>query len=275
MELHGYQVATVRARLEVPKLVAAPQAPLLEAAQPLYARYWLHNRGPAPLGGLPAVAHLHPQSATAEPGDEVVLRLTAVSDCSDAPLSGTVAVVCPDGWQAIPAELPFTLGPAEHVETDVVLAIPGRAQPGPYPVRAQLCVTDAGDNPAPEAWRQVVEDVCVVQVGARREAELVYLLDNPADIALAAGDTAGLTVTVGSHARAELALEAHLISPWGTWEWIGPAALGAALPACGTVELGFDVAPPAWLETGQWWALVRIGCAGRLLYSPAVKVTVT
>ncbi len=80
---------------------------------------------------------------------------------------------------------------------------------------------------------------------------------------------------MGSHACAELALEAHLISPWGTWEWIGPAALGAALPARGTVELGFDVAPPAWLEPGQWWALVRIGCAGRLLYSPAVQVTVT
>ena len=70
-------------------------------------------------------------------------------------------------------------------------------------------------------------------------------------------------------------LEAHLISPWGTWEWIGPAALGAVLPARGTVELGFDVTPPAWLEPGQWWALVRVGCAGRLVYSPAVKVTVT
>ena len=40
-------------------------------------------------------------------------------------------------------------------------------------------------------------------------------------------------------------LEAHLISPWGTWEWIGPAALGARAAARGTVELGFDVAPPA------------------------------
>ena len=72
------------------------------------------------------------------------------------------------------------------------------------------------------------------------EAELVYLADGPsgpsgpADIALAAGDTARLTVTVGTHAGAELALEAHLISPWGTWEWIGPAALGAVLPARGT-----------------------------------------
>ena len=150
-----------------------------EAAQPLYARYWLHNRGPAPLGGLPAVAHLHPQSATAEPGDEVVLRLTAASDCTDATLSGAVAVVCPDGWKAVPAELPFTLCAAEHVEADVVLTIPARARPGPYPVRAQLCITDGSDYPAPEAWRQVVEDVCVVQVGARREAELVYLVGRP------------------------------------------------------------------------------------------------
>jgi alpha-mannosidase len=121
----------------------------------------------------------------------------------------------------------------------------------------------------------VVEDVCVVQVGAASDTELVHLADEPADITLAAGDTARLTVTVGSHACGELALEAHLISPWGTWEWIGPAALGAVLPACGTVDIGFDVAPPVWLEPGQWWALVRIGCAGRVLYSPAVRVIVT
>jgi cyclohexanecarboxylate-CoA ligase len=38
-------------------------------------------------------------------------------------------------------------------------------------------------------------------------------------------------VTVGTDARADLALEAHLISPWGTWEWIGPASCGAVLPA--------------------------------------------
>ena len=69
-------------------------------------------------------------------------------------------------------------------------------------------------------------------------------------------------------------MEAHLISPWGTWEWMGPAAFGAELPAGGTAELGFDVAPPAWVEPGEWWALIRVGCAGRLLYSPAVRVTV-
>ena len=71
VDLHGYQVATVLARLEIPDgwtRRTAALAPHAEAAQPLYARYWLHNRGPAPLGGLPAVAHLHPQSADRRAG---------------------------------------------------------------------------------------------------------------------------------------------------------------------------------------------------------------
>jgi alpha-mannosidase len=277
VELHGYQVATVLARLETKGVSTgfARLAPDAEAAQPLYARYWLHNRGPAPLGGLPAVAHLHPQRVAAEPGGEVVLRLTAASDCSDATLDGAVTVRCPDGWAATPAELPFTLRGGDHREADVVVTVPPRAQPGLYPVRAQLCLT-GDDIPAP--WRQAVEDVCVIEVGAHHEvheAELLYHVDGPGDVELAAGETARLTVTVGTHARAALALEAHLVSPWGTWEWIGPAALGAVLPARGTVELGFDLRPPPGLDPGQWWALVRVGCAGRLVYSPAVKVTVT
>ncbi len=180
--------------------------------------------------------------------------------------------MCPDGWSAAPAELPFTLCSGEYQETDVVVAIPARAKPGLYPIRAQLRLT--GDA-VPAAWRQVVEDVGVVAVGdaATRRPGLPR---RRAHRGHGGGRRSGrLTVTVGTHAGADLALEAHLISPWGTWEWIGPRALGAVLPARGTVELGFAVTPPAWLESGQWWALVRVGCAGRLVYSPAVKVTVT
>jgi alpha-mannosidase len=277
IDLHGYQIATVLARIDVPKVLAgaAELAPQAEAAQPLYARYWLHNRGPAPFGGLPAVAHLHPASVTAEPGGpggEVLLRLTAASDSSDQALSGVVQLVAPDGWSATACELPFSLCAGEHVEADVALTIPAGTEPGLYPVRAQLRITG---NHVPAAWHQVVEDVCVVAVGSPPDTDLVYLVDGPAEIELTAGESARLVVTVGSHARADLALEAHLISPWGTWEWIGPDALGATVPRAGTVELGFDVTPPAWLEPGQWWALVRIGCAGRLLYTPAVQVKVT
>ncbi len=272
--LHGYQICTALARLDLPRLLdaeGAALAPQAESCQPLYARYWLHNRGPAPLGGLPAVAHLHPHRVTGVSGVDVVLRLTAASDCTDTPLTGTVAVVCPPGWSASPAELPFTLPPGEYLAADVALTMPARTAPGLYPVRAQLQLT-ATD--IPPAWRQVVEDVCVVCVGGADDAGLIYLTDGPADVEVAAGDSARLAVTFGTDACADLSLEAHLISPWGTWEWIGPAVLGAVLPSRGTVELGFDVSPPAWVRPGQWWALVRVGCAGRLVYSPAAKVTV-
>ena len=100
------------------------------------------------------------------------------------------------------------------------------------------------------------------------------MVSEPEPVDVKAGDRARLTVTVATDAHADLAVEAHLISPWGTWEWIGPAASGAALAARGTAELSFDVAPPVWVEPGEWWALIRVAGAGRLLYSPAVKVTV-
>lgn len=274
LDLHGYQVATVLARFETRRLrmESTALAPDAEAAQPLYARYWLHNRGPAPLGGLPAVAHLHPARVAAEPGGEVVLRLTAASDCSDATLAGTLTLVCPQGWSAKPDQLPLSLRRGEYREADVAVSVPARAEPGLYPVRAQLRIT--GDE-VPAAWRQTVEDVCIVEVGGCEGTELIYLARGPADVELAAGDTAALTVTVGSHAGADLALEAHLISPWGTWEWAGPAAVGAVLPARGSADLSFAVTPAAWVEPGQWWALVRVGCAGRLVYTPAVRVSVT
>jgi alpha-mannosidase len=201
----------------------------------------------------------------------VALRLTAASDCTDAELRGAVGLVCPNGWSATPAELPFTLGCGEHREANVAVVIPADTRPGRYPVRAQLRLT--GDD-LPTAWAQTVEDICIVDVGPDQETELVYLVDGPEEVAVRAGQTARLAATIGSYAAADLSLQAHLISPWGTWEWIGPAALGTVLPARGTVELNFDVTPPAWLEPGRWWALIRVGCAGRLIYSPAVEVTV-
>jgi alpha-mannosidase len=273
MTLHGYEIATVLARLDLPKVLDAGDvllAPDAEAAQPLYARYWLHNRGPAPLGGLPAIVHVHPQRVDADPNSSVRLRLTAASDCVDATLDGTIRLIGPHGCTVSPAEVPFALPPGEYLEADIRLTVPPGTPDGLYPVRAQLHIIDP-DIPAP--WRQVVEDVCVVSVGTG-DRELLRLVGVPNAVEVTAGGSARLAVAVGTDARADLAVEAHLISPWGTWEWIGPAALGAVLPAGGEAEVGFDVAPPAWVDPGEWWALVRVGAAGHLVYSPAVKVTV-
>lgn len=271
--LHGYQIATLRARLDVRPVLDGDGATLVaesEEAQPLYARYWLHNRGPAPLGGLPAVAHLHPETVVAEAGETIRLRLTVASDCSDKTVKGSVRLRLPRGWKAESAEFTFELLPRGHDAFDVVVAVPAGAKPGDYPVRAQLTLRGR----VPSAWRQTVEDVCVVAVGGQPGGELLRLAAEPADVIVAPGQRARLAVAVESLAHGDLALEAHLISPWGTWEWIGPAVRGAVLRAGSTLEIEFDVAPPPGQQPGHWWALVRIGCAGRLLYTPAVGVTV-
>ena len=281
LRLHGCQIATVRARLRAGRVLSGPEslAPDAEPAQPLYARYWLHNRGPAPLGGLPAVAHLHPETVRASPGETVRLRLTVASDCSDATISGAVRLRHPRGWgddSAVRTWAPgrrgegaFELPPRGHRDATITVTVPEDAAPGHYPIRAELALS--GD--LPPAWRQRVEDVCIITVGEPGE-DLVRLAGEPAEVVVGRGQTARLTASVASGAQADLALEAHLISPWGTWEWLGPASLGAVLPAQSTVEVGFDVAPPAWATPGRWWALIRVGCAGRLLYTPAVAVTV-
>ena len=165
------------------------------------------------------------------------------------------------------------LPPGEHLEANVDLGRCRRvAAPGLYPIRAELSVTGI-KAPIP---------VIVAAGGRGRGSDLggqtadqvLRLLTEPQAVEVAAGGTATLSVTVGTDAYADLAAEAHLISPWGTWEWLGPYVVGAEIPARGSAVLDFEVAPPAWVEPGEWWALIRIGCAGHLLYTSAVKVSV-
>jgi alpha-mannosidase len=288
LDLHGYQIATVGARLDAQPVIDATAQALAseaeaEAAQPLYARYWLHNRGPAPLGGLPVVAHLHPEVVIAQPGDTVRLRLSIASDCSDAAFAGSVQMRYPAGWHESDgadvrmwtrgrhggAEMHFDVEPRGYRDAEFSVRVPLSAEPGHYPVHALLALN--GD--LPPAWRQPVEDICVITVG-EPDRDLVTLVGEPKDIVVRRGQRARLTAAIASGASNDLNLEAHLISPWGSWEWIGPAAVGTVLPAQSTAEVSFDVVPPPWLIPGQWWALIRIGCAGRLLYTPAVSVAV-
>lgn len=114
LTLRGYEIATFGIQLNLPRVLDADDValgPNAEPAQPLYARYWLHNRGPAPLGGLPAVVHLHPHQLAVDPDDPVRLQLTAVSDATDVALHGKVRLIAAPGWTVEMDELPFVLPP--------------------------------------------------------------------------------------------------------------------------------------------------------------------
>ena len=59
----------------------------VEPVQPVYARYWLHGKGPAPAGNLPVAVHFSPaRVALAEPGEVGLLTLTVA--CGPEPAFG-------------------------------------------------------------------------------------------------------------------------------------------------------------------------------------------
>ena len=247
-----------------------------EPAQPLYAKYWLHNRGPAPLGGLPAAVHLDPTTAEVRPGGTATLRLTVASDCTDAELTGVVLLRLPAGWRAAPDQVPFGLPAGGHLDTELTVHAPTDAAPGRYPVRVGVELAGSDESPVPPSWRQAVEDVAVLSVPGAADAppDLLRLVADPSPVRLAPGERGTLRVRVASAAHAPLAVEAALISPWGTWEFAGPRAVGVEVPALGEVVLTFDVTPPPWTPPTRAWALIRVVGAGRLLYSPAVPLEV-
>jgi alpha-mannosidase len=268
IEVPGCDAVTVLARptahrSTVDGRVLGPEA---ELVQPLYAKYWLHNRGPAPLGGLPVAVH----ASLVTPGN---LTVSVASDATDVDLHGFVRLTLPDGWQASLTELPFGLPPGGHLVNEVTVTPPADAEPGRYPVRVSA---ELAGEALPASWRQVVEDVVIMTVGAGFEpGNLIRLSADPEPVRLARGESGRLAVRVASAASAPVSLEAAVVSPWGTWEFVGPRAVGAEVPAHGEVELAFEVTVPSWAAPGRWWALVRVAGAGRLLYSPAVPLEVT
>ena len=69
-----------------------------QPVQPVYARYWLHGKGPAPAGNLPVAVHFSPVRVALpipgpgpEPDEAAALTLTV--GCGAEPASGTVELV--------------------------------------------------------------------------------------------------------------------------------------------------------------------------------------
>jgi uncharacterized membrane protein len=104
----------------------------------VYARYWLHNSGPAPLGYAPVSVHVDPTRTAVTAGTEVHLRVTVASDVMDEPRTGAVTVVPPEGWAASATVLPYELAPAGHAGYDLTVTPPADAPAGRYALAVRL-----------------------------------------------------------------------------------------------------------------------------------------
>jgi len=285
-----------------PEVTGAPP----EVAQPVFTRYWLHGKGPAPAGNLPVAVHLSPAALTVRAGDSALARLTVA--CGPGPASGTVTVDAPAEFAvtAVPAaRAPAAAGKPErepagklhfHLPAngfsgwDLAVTVPEGTRPGRYFLAARI-LDDAG---------QLREDAVLIEVGGpggpgtgpagltseergpaldrvsaadAAEAELTMLSGH---LDLPPGGSGEIAVRLSSGAATELRGEAQLISSHGSWDAIRPWVTGFSVAPGGQVTLRFAVQIPPSARPGQrWWALAKVMYFGRLRYSEPVWVNVS
>jgi alpha-mannosidase len=93
---------------------------------------------------------------------------------------------------------------------------------------------------------------------------------------LAPGATGEVAVAVTNGLASPLRAEAQLVSPFGSWEALGPWTQGVHAAPGERVTARFRVRIPGDARPGtQWWALVKVMYFGRVRYSATVPVTVS
>jgi alpha-mannosidase len=278
---------TVTLFLRVARISAGEQAPApVEPVQPVYARYWLHGKGPAPAGNLPVAVHFSPtRVALPELGGTATVTLTV--GCGRAPAGGQVELVVPDGITVEPRQdLSYDNAADDYTAWDLtVRAAPGTA-PGRYFVAARIR----------DEHGQVIEDTVMVAIGERRwpDAELpaeealevmmadflaaaaeVELAVATPELRLVPGGRGEIRVSVTSQLASPVHGEAQLVSPFGSWEMLAPPAQGFRAAPGEPAVLRFGVAVPATARPGaRWWALVKVMYFGRVRYSQAIPVSI-
>jgi hypothetical protein len=287
VDLPAFGTATVALRAGSPGPAGAGSG--TEPVQPVYARYWLHGKGPAPAGNLPVAVHLSPvrialPNPGPNPGEAAALTLTV--GCGAEPASGRVELVAP-GEVTVTAsrDLRYNLAPGGYAAWGLTVRVPPGTAPGRYFVGARLR-DDLG---------HLIEDTVMVAVGERRwpdpalpaadslelmqadyaagaaEAEVAVLTP---ELRLEPGSDGELQVRVTSGLASELRGEAQLVSPFGSWEMLGPWTQGFSVAPGASTVLRFAVHVPLTERHAQCWALVKVMYYGRVRYTEAIPVVI-
>ncbi|HTF12417.1 MAG TPA: NEW3 domain-containing protein, partial [Asanoa sp.] len=224
--------------------------PRSEPVQPVFARYWLHNKGPAPMGNQPVSVHLHRR-------DNGAVSVTVASDLTETAYDGTVWIDAPAGWTADPVERPVQLSPGGWTSFTVDLVAGPDAAAGVVTARLE----HAGST---------VEDVLPLgDPGPALSADL-----DVDELRLRPGQRATITLRLANPAAHAVHGEAQVISPWGTWEMLAPHTQGFTVDAGGKAALGIEVTVPADATRGTWWALAKVMWFGRVAYTAPVRLVV-
>ncbi|HEY8300986.1 MAG TPA: NEW3 domain-containing protein [Jatrophihabitans sp.] len=231
--------------------------------QPTYARYWLDNTGPAPIGGMVTAVHAEPTVVERAPGagGPIDLAVTVASDRTDASTDTEVQLIVPTGWTAEPSTVAVSVPPGGFADLSVQVHPAEDAAPGIYWVRSRI-----------PTGGQVIEDVTRVIIGASEAPELEVALAGPDVVDI--GADARLVATVTNHARSPVSARVQLISPWHTWDVVDTWDTGVTVEPGGTARVTFACHAGPGTAPGTWWALAKVAGAGVVHFTEPVVLTV-
>jgi uncharacterized membrane protein len=277
----------------------AQLAPEAEAAQPLYARYWLHNRGPAQMGFLPVSLSVSPTVARTA-GAQFEISMVIANQYADAAAEGTLTLDLPAGWTS-DADRPVTLEPGGYARYLAYVTPAENTEPGQYFVAAR--VVTKTDALAGGSGVQAVEDVVTVFVGDSPELTATIGFGMPPteapdhgsgavegepgrptgltvtpstqDLRLSPGDKETLELTFENNTSSEIRAELQLASPYGTWSWLPEPVRAVVVPPKSSVVVPVPVQAPADASPAHAWVLPKVMWFGRAQYAPTVRLEIS
>jgi hypothetical protein len=257
-----------------------------EPAQPVYTRYWLHGKGPAPAGNLPVAVHIRPGRTALPASGAAKLRVTVA--CGPEPAAGQVELDVPPGVRAAPGRpLRYDLPAGGHAGWDLEVSATPETRAGRYFVAARIrdglgqlledaALLTVGEPGRPDLSLPLEEVVPLVEADLQATEDEIGLDVLTASVDLAPGQRGELAVRIRNRLASQLRGEAQLLSPFGSWQMLEPWTLGFAAGPGGDVTVRYPVTMPSAARPGaHWWALVKVMYFGRARYTPAVPVTVT
>ncbi|GAA2799881.1 NEW3 domain-containing protein [Kitasatospora paracochleata] len=288
--LTGSEVATLTGTAAATAVAGergdVPLGPAAEPAQPVHARYWLHNRGPAPMGYLPVSVGLSP-GLLRTAGEPVELSAVLASHLVDAAVEGSAEILVPEGWTVDLRRRPYRLDAGGHVRFPLTVNPADGAAPGLYFVALRteyggqtvedVATVALGDLPGIlPVPGEVPEDWSAAQ-GTRADAGRDTGLD--VDVAattlrVAPGGRAELGVVLANRTRGEIRGELQLVAPWGVWDAIAAPVRGFTLAPGAERTERFELAVPADADPGAYWALAKVMWFGRCQYAPTVELVI-
>jgi alpha-mannosidase len=304
LSLEPFQIVTIRGTLKSVPRRSEPEAdlaPRIEPAQPVYADYWLHNKGAAPIGYQPVSVQIRPSRL--DVGGPFTLPITVASERTDAPVAGSVVIGLPPGWQASPAERPYRLAPGGHAAFEAEIRPADGAPQGRYFVSARISEggqtyedvvtvdlqTGSSAAPSDATTRSASLGLAVqralatsgletARVDAPESEDLpgeelrVELLDRR--IGVPPGGRASLRLSLRNCVAGEIRGEVQVISPYDTWDFVRPWTQGFAVGAGAETVVEFSVAPVPGTRPGTWWVLAKVMYFGRLIYTESLPLEV-